>query len=427
MKLVCLFVFLFIFSLNAADWVTLQGTESKVSHIPWGFFQLRAQHNESQILEKDGFNKTPFAYVKPTLQNQSELQLARARAGIRGSLTDDNKINYFTLVELAPNGVNNPLGYQMHSYLTDASLTFKYLPVYVRVGRFKYAGSEEGNMARFVSPFIMFSTVGDQLMLERFIKTSRNDTVNEDLYIAVPSHGVGAYRDSGIQFFKDIEINEKSFITLSYMIGNGSGLANENLNNNNFTHYGFASYENLLGKGKGYRTESLKLYSWYQAGKRQLYSNGESHMYDRVRYGLGVTYFLNKLRIEAEYMKGEGMIMTGAKDVNAKQKEETWKYSMRASSDNVADGYYMLSTYELFNHLEVIARYDEYKRMKNSDLEYREFKTLTTGLSYIFKGYDRLDFNYALNEGNAPHNPAADSILKSMGNLISIQYTMVIK
>ena len=173
MRLVCLFIF-FIFSLNAADWVTLQGTESKVSHIPWGFFQVRAQHNDSQIIKKNGFNKTPFAYIKPTLENQSELQVARARIGIRGSLTDDNKINYFTLGEVAPNGVNNPLGYQTHNYLMDASLTFKYLPIYIRVGRFKYSGSEEGNMARFAPPLIMFSTVGNNLMLERFIKTSKS-------------------------------------------------------------------------------------------------------------------------------------------------------------------------------------------------------------------------------------------------------------
>ena len=54
------------------------------------------------------------------------------------------------------------------------------------------------------------------------------------------------------------------------MLGNGSGLEWENKNNNEFTHYGYLSYEKTLGKGKGYKLESFKFYSWFQKGKRGL-------------------------------------------------------------------------------------------------------------------------------------------------------------
>ena len=209
----------------------IQGIQTKLGHHPWGFLQIRGQDNNSDIVIKNGINKTPFSYIKPTLENQQEFQVARARIGLRGSLDDDNKINYFLLTEFAPNGVNNPLGIRTHNYLVDASLTFKYLPLYLRIGRFKYAGSEEGNMARFVSPFIMFSTVGDQLMMERFTETS----------IDYPSQGVGAYRDTGVQIFQSFTLNPNSLLTLSYMIGNGSGLAYKNINNANYTHYGYLS------------------------------------------------------------------------------------------------------------------------------------------------------------------------------------------
>ncbi|MDB2562256.1 OprO/OprP family phosphate-selective porin [Sulfurimonas sp.] len=404
--------------LDAANWLMIQGTESKIGHRPWGFLQLRFQDNSGKVLISNGVNKTPFSYIKPTLQKHSEFQVARARPGLRGSLDDANKINYFLLGEVAQNGVNNSLGTHTDNYLMDASITLKHLPLYIRLGRFKYAGSEEGNMARFVSPFIVFSTVGDQLMLERYLDTKTPHASNPDLYVAKPSEGVGAYRDNGIQLFQSFPFAQASYLTLSYMLGSGTGIKND-IDFKNHTHYGYLSYENILGKGKGYKQEAFKFYTWYQDGERDLAK--------RIRYGLGTTYFYDKLHLEAEYMKGKGMIYTGSKDTDASVNNNNWQYSMRASKENEADGYYVLGTYEVLKQLEIIARYDVYNRMTNIKSEHREFKTLTTGVSYRFKGYDRLDINYAYNEASAPHNQAANNILKSLGNLLSIQYTIVFK
>jgi hypothetical protein len=418
LKKVLAIALVLISSLHSANWLMLQGTESKAGHHPWGFLQLRYQDNSGNVMIKNGVNKTPFSYIKPTLTNQSELQIARARPGIRGSLDGANKINYFVLGEIAQNGVNNSLGIHTDNYLMDTSITLKHLPLYLRFGRFKYAGSEEGNMARFVSPFITFSTVGDQLMLERFLDTQTPVLPSSDLYIAKPSDGVGAYRDTGVQLFQSFKLNDTSSLTLSYMLGSGTGVSN-NINSHNFTHYGYVSYENILGQGKGYKQESFKIYSWYQ--------NGQRNLAKRIRYGTGFTYFQNDLRIEAEYMKGKGMIYTGAKDSNTDTNVNDWKYSMRASDTNEADGYYILSTYQIFKDLEILARYDIYNRMSNIDVEYRKFQGITTGFSYIFKGYDRLDVNYIHNKVQAPYNNAANTILQSFGNLLSIQYTIVFK
>ena len=418
MKNIIVLLSFFSTFLSAANWLMLQGSESKVGHHPWGFLQLRFQDNGGEVQINNGINKTPFSYIKPTLQHQSELQVARARLGLRGSLDDANKINYFLLGEVAQNGVNNSLATHTDNYLMDASITFKHLPLYIRFGRFKYAGSEEGNMARFASPFIVFSTVGDQLMLERFLDTKTPYVSNPDLYIAKPAEGTGAYRDTGIQLFQSFKLAQASYLTLSYMLGSGTGIKNE-IDFHNHTHYGYVSYENILGKGKGYKQEAFKLYAWHQDGQRDLA--------DRIRYGLGTTYFYDKLHLEAEYMKGKGMIYTGAKDTDNNINTNNWQYSLQASKKNEADGYYLLGTYELAKQFELIARYDVYNRMTNLKNEYRQFKTLTTGISYKLKAYDRVDINYAYNKASAPHNQVADQILKSFGNLLSIQYTMVFK
>ncbi len=417
---VLLLFFILVPFVSAANWLMIQGTEKKVGHTPWGFAQLRYENNDGEeFVGVDGKNKTPFSYIKPDLENQSKLQIARVRLGLRGALDEDNKINYFLLTEFAQNGVNNPLGYSQDTYLVDSSITFKHLPIYMRFGLFKYAGSEEGNMARFVSPFINFSTVGNQLMLERFVK---NDG------LSVPTQGVGAYRDSGVQLFQTYNIDNKTSLTFSYMLGNGTGLEFERVNGKHYTNYFYTSFEHILGEGKGYHQESIKAYSWLQDGKRELLVNGSNETFDRDRYGLGITYFLNGLRLEAEWMKGKGMIVNGVKDTNTNSSSETWMYVMNPDKKNEADGYYILSTYELFDSFELLARYDRYNRMTNSDIAHRVFKTITTGISYRFKNYNRLDVNYAINTMEAPHNSAADDFLdKTVGNLLSIQLTLVFK
>ena len=406
----------------SANWLMIQGTQNANAkeHNLWGFTQFKYTHNKGDIFEVNGINKTPFSLVKPDLQEQETLALSRLRFGLRGRLDDENKINYFILTEFGKNGITDPLGYRQQSYLTDLSLTFRYLPVNIRIGQFKYPGSEEGWMAKFVSPFIQFTTLSDQLMLERYISVS---SVNGTTYLGEPSHSVGAYRDSGIELFQQVSLTDDTAFSYAYMLGLGAGLQMENVNDSHPTHYLYMAYEKILGDIKAYNTESFKLFGWYQNGKRKLLDE----MYDRIRYGIGFTYFDGLLRVESEYMWGKGMIFSGAKDIDPTPSHDVWQFEIEADDNNKADGYYIAAMYNVTPKIEAIARYDQYNRMTNVDLKERVFKNTTVGVSYKFKGMSRIDFNYTFAKAYAPHNSAAQSILDNSGDIARVQLTWVYK
>jgi hypothetical protein len=66
--------------------------------------------------------------------------------------------------------------------------------------------------------------------------------------------------------------------------------------------------------------------------------------------------------------------------------------------------------------------------MTNNDALYRKFETVISGFSYIFKNYNRIDVNYAINRVSAPYNTVANSLLdETVGNLLSVQVTWVFK
>ncbi len=406
----------------SANWLMIQGTESLATedHHLWGFGQLRYIHNKGNLYEANGVNKTPFSLNKPDLKKQETFILSRLRIGLRGKLDNENTINYFILTEFGENGITNPIGYRQHNYVTDISVTLRYMPINIRLGQYKYPGSEEGFMARFTSPFIQFTTVSDQLMLERYISPQ---VVNGTIYLGLPVHSVGAYRDSGIQLFQQVNLNKTSSISYAYMYGLGAGLQMNNVNDSHPTHYFYSAYEKILGNVKGYNTESFKFYGWYQKGKRKLLDE----LYDRTRYGIGLTYYDGSIRVESEYMRGNGMIYTGAKDTNSNPSDNEWQFEIEADNNNKADGYYIAATYKLKPHIEAIARYDEYRRMKNVSTKKRIIKNTTIGFSYKFEGLNRIDFNYTFSNAYAPYNTTAQYILNNTGDIARIQLTWVYK
>jgi len=421
-KYILTFFILFTFTLWGADWLSIQGLQSNNSkqHNLWGFAQVRHVQTEGSEFEKNGVNLTPFSLNKPDLTQSKSTGIARFRIGLRGKIDENNKINYFFLTEFGQNGVTEPAGHSMDNYITDASVTLRYLPVNIRIGQFKYPGSEEGLMARFVSPFIQFTTLSDQLLLERFINPSQNVGTT---YIGEPAYGVGGYRDIGVELFYKQRFTDSDSLSYAYMLGLGTGTTWENNNDSKPTHYGYLSYEKLFGKGKGYHTESFKLYAWLQQGKRKL----ANEFYDRKRLGLGMSYFYNGFRLESEYIQGEGMIYSGAKDVDTTQAKEEWHFAMETDDKNSADGYYVASTYEVLDGIEVLARYDRYNRMTNSKAKERVFKNVTLGASYRFKGFNRVDLNYEVRDMEAPYNDAAQNVLDHSGNVLRVQLTLVYK
>ena len=427
---------------HAADWLSIAGTQpsfvkkdgKKVANHNnkphfWGFIQAGYQKDYGTTFYKGVKNLTPFVMIAPTLDHQSGFEINRARLALRGMVDKNNQIDYFFMTEFGEDGVTQPAGHPTHNYLTDASITYNGIPyVHVRAGQFKYPGSEEGMRAVFASEYRNFSTVENQLLLERFLPN--NATVGKDAngnitYTGATKQSVGAFRDRGVELFNTTHIRKNITLSVAGMVGNGTGMSSQNASGK-MTYYGYLASEYLFGKGKGYYTQSVKAYGWYQNGKRRLHNIN----YDRERYGAGVDYFHNGLRVDVEYIKAKGMIYNGAKDTPPASSlgfTHDWQYQIAAESKNEADGGIVsVQYYVLPKKVELLARYDYLNRLTNSVKDERDFKTTTVGMSYHFKGPNRIDVNYAFRDLTAPgsSNPKVAKVLDHMGNLLSIQGTI---
>lgn len=450
-KLASLILLTLATQVNAADWLMLQGSQPEFvapkevivpyrNHKPkvWGFIQANYRQDYGKILVSTadgaaGKNLTPFSLLNPDLKDQSGFNVFRAQLALRGMADNENKVNYFFMTEFGNNGINNLANHSnVATYFTDASVTLKYIPyAKIRVGKFKFPGSEEGLQAVFVSPYVSFTTMTNTQLLERHIKNVGSAQTGGSAGGASTVHytstsveePIGAFRDTGVQIFDTIKIKEDWAVTYAYMYGNGTGISNTNSNTNR-THYGYLAFEETYG-GKGYFTRCLKFYIWGQIGKRSLLSNNTSQITaDRKRYGAGMTYYNHGIRFEAEYIKAIGMIFTGAKDTNTNPLVNDWQFQYAIDNENEADGGYVNLQYEILpKKVELFGRYDYSNRLTNDTKGERNFKTLTLGASYRFKGATRIDFNYAFRDAKAPGNATAQKVLDNMGNRLEIQIT----
>ena len=425
-------------SVHAADWISIAGTEPSFikkegeiienhNNTPyfWGFIQVGYQKNNGDIFipkagPKTGLNLTPFSMLTPNLNAQSGFEVNRARLAVRGMVDKENTLNYFFMTEFGEDGITKPAGHASNNYLTDASITYRGIPYFnIRVGQFKYPGSEEGLRAVFASSYRNFSTAGSQLLLERFLPNHAQE-IKSNIFQAIPKQSVGAYRDRGIELFHTAKLTDKTTFTWAGMIGSGTGMSSSNASDTP-TYYAYLATEYLFGKGKGYYIQSLKGFAWYQNGKRLLNNTN----YTRERYGIGLNYFHNGLRVGAEYIKAKGMIYNGAKDVDHDPFGVNWEYQIAADKNNEADGGYInLAYFFVPKKWEAMIRYDYLNRLSNSVTGQRKFKTTTLGISYHFKGPTRIDVNYAFRDADAPNNNKAQKVLENIGNLLSLQATL---
>jgi hypothetical protein len=430
---------------GAADWLSIAETEpsmikvdgKKVKNVNtkprfWGFIQAGYQQDfGTKVVGTDAtkaktYNKnlTPFVMLTPSLTSQAAWEINRARIAIRGMVDKDNTLNYFFMTEFGEDGITSPAGHITGNHLTDASISYTAIPyVNIRMGQFKYPGAEEGLRAVFASSYRNFTTATNQLLLERFLPNNATQTTGTDLYTAATETSVGAFRDRGAELFYTIPVADKMTVSYAGMVGSGTGLSSENATGNP-TLYGYMAGEYLFGKGKGYGTQSFKVFAWYQDGDRLL----NNHKYSRTRYGLGFNYFKSGLRVGAEWMKAKGMIYNGAKDTdNTTPYNSNWEYQIAAGSENEADGGYLnVEYFVLPKKVSAMVRYDYLNRLtnaKNTGGE-RDFKTTTLGLSYHFIGPTRIDVNYAFRTLDAPGNANAQKVTDNMGNLLSVQGTL---
>jgi len=454
-KLTVLALLMTCSSVHAANWLALQGYQPefvapKGVKVPyrskkpkvWGFIQANYKKDFGTVAYKNGKITTPFSLLNPDLKGQEGFSVFRARLALRGMADNDNLVNYFFMTDFANNGINNLVGHRnVATYFSDASVTLKHVPgAKLRVGMFKTPGSEEGLAAVFVAPYIEFTSMTNQQLLERQITNVGTAQTGAAAGGAQTVHytstsienPIAAFRDVGAQVFDTLPITSKWDISYAYMYGNGAGIS-FNSANTNVTHYGYLALEKTFDhKGHGYYTNSLKLYAWGQSGKRRLLSDHDNNSAtnvveintDRIRYGTGFSYHKSGLRIEAEYMVAEGMIFTGAKDTELDPLKENWQFQYAVGKENKADGGYINLQYEVLKKkVEIFGRYDFLNRLTNDVKGERDFKTLTLGASYRFRGPTRIDLNYLIREAKAPGNTNAQKVLDNMGNRLALQVT----
>lgn len=420
---------------EAANWLMLQGTERNAAvgrAKVWGFIQAQYQKDSSDECTDpacggaaDGY--IPPKLIGPNLNAQEAFNVNRARIGIRGTgMPIDPKVNYFILAEFGNNGItaaNNG-----STNITDASITLNHIKgARIRAGLFKTPGFEEGLQAIHVFDYINFTTVGNQLMLER--RPGPNDVFQ--VPAETPNAGmsgystpVGAFRDVGIQVFDAFKTGawETSY---AVMIGNGNGL-NFGENDDNKELYFYLSTEQVYG-GKGGRREGLKLFAWSQSGTRtNIYVKTEEE--DRKRSGLGVKYLKKPFRATAEYLKGEGMIFQGQHRPGSNPPMTNVNFNgvfndLEASGYYVDFGYYIPGT-----NWELDVRYDSYTRDENHQAsvvgDESTFVTTTLGAQYHFNKKTRLNMDYASRSFESDTN-AVDYNLEGVKGRLALQLTHI--
>jgi len=418
-------------TVHSANWLALQGTEPDGQSARarlWGFIQAQYQKDNSDARSSDD-TYVPPKLIGPNLNEQSAFNVNRARIGVRGTgFPLDNKVNYFFLAEFGNNGITAPGDRNVR--ITDASITLSQIPgARVRAGLFKTPGAEEGLQAIHVFDYINFTTVTNQLLLERFPNSTYTPnkpgtTLPATQGLGAFNSSVGAFRDTGIQIFDIFRVGKWEH-SYALMVGNGNGL-NFGNGDGNYDKYLYLSTEKVFG-GKGGRREGLKMFVWAQRGTRLLdntndftpdtqafaddgvtplvNSAGDPIMipgtsihnpkeFDRNRSGLGFKYLQRPFRVSAEYMQGKGMIFVGP---------DKPTYNINGTSagdgaDGKANGYYLEGGWYIpGSKWEIDLRYDIYNRLTDNPalgngktLEFK-FQTVTLGAQYHINKKTRIN------------------------------------
>jgi hypothetical protein len=411
---------------GAANWLMLQGTEpaSAPAIRPFGFFSVDYQRTSGSELVAGPWDGQPLVQnqIPPRLDDDATLQFAYARVGVRGRLLD-GALNYW----VSPLGGDNGVSYNgtPNVKFTDVSMTLNVIPhARIRIGQFFYPGSEEGLQPVVLRDYINPSSVGDQIVNERYLDsdgTPTNDT-NE------PSGPVSGWRDTGIQIFDTFKTGDWEH-TYAVMAGTGTGLAIYNGMGSGRPDWHLYWSSELVFGGTGPFRDGLKLFGWYQNGEREL-AVGKAQieeMFDRERFGLGATFRQGALRAVAEWVKADGMIFNGTDGLavpGSISNNGKLIASYNILPEEEADGWYVDGGYTLFSDWELRARYDRLNRGTEDPVNERQFETLTLGLTYRLNKHVRVLADYQFRDAQAPglpDNDVANRNLDEFDNLLALR------
>ncbi len=436
--------------LLAVNWLELRNTESQgaADFKIWGFIQPQYVHIETKPLSGvetpaalssyNGKNAL-FNLVPPDANSANQFQIFRARIGARGNvLNTDGKINYFLLTE----GGNNGLTIDKKAVITDATMTFNYIPgARVRVGLGGMPFGEEAFQGIQALNYINFTNATDLLLNERFIRpyqTSRfvAPALGAPLAISSVNGPVGAFQDVGVEVF-DWFRNDSMEYSYALMLSRGNGI-NFQGNNGMKELSGRLQAAYIVG-ASGAKREDIMAYIWRQRGMREF---GDAR-YGRLREGLGFKYQVNPWRVSAEYIRAKGMIFIGATPPYGDAGAGAFEPVVLAALDssNKADGFYVDLGYKMTPRLEIDARYDELNRLTNSAFDERKLSTWTIGGQYFFDPKLKLTMDYEIRkikvcnpaaQGASGSITAQQSQLKNasligdtIGSRLSVQFTYI--
>ena len=434
--------FIFLFNTTSAiavNWLMLQGTEHPFAaeHKFLGFIQPAYTYDTSD--ELSGLTNSPgpadfslnngerlaITSVSPWFENNSRVHIRRAKFGVRGIFTGalrnrfTAKMNYFTLIEVAPNLMTyDPFGERARVFALDhLSLTFNHIPgARIRTGLFKTPGPEEALQGVHTLDYIELTDFTAREVLERFVTGAEkpagspsSPSLGEPTNTA---YGINAVRDWGIQAFDSFNSN---LWDLSYavMLGRGEAIQEKNATNDNLELYLYSSAEYDLPGGLGAGKNGLKFYGWYQNGKREFSTDPNNKEYGRKRYGFGSKvlgrFFASKYkyRLSLELMFADGMIFLAPAGGVANGNVNNGNLQIAAESGNKSRG----ATLDLGFYPNNKWQFD--LRFHQHDLLYQTAATInpgnervltdtTLGLNYHFSRKIRLTFNYVFRNVKAP-------------------------
>lgn len=400
----------FIATAAAADWPMLQGTEAgpdPAALQPWGFVQTLGEGVvfgdpvtglSADALAPFNGERASFNQVG-TADATWGLAIRRARVGMRGAVPQtDGRVNWLVGVELGDNQLTrlDPV------VLTDASLTFSYIPgARIRVGQFKLPLGEEAlEMNPAAAEFVNFSNATSQLLLE--------NPSQGGVYTA----GASGFRDLGVQVFDSRSVG-KGAIAYALMLSNGRMGTLDVDDSKDLT--GRVSWAPVIwGEAGGAHREELSVYAFWQQGERTI--DGEETQ--RRRRGGGAQIERAGWRARVEVIEGSGAIETGSSP------------PFRGQPVTVAiDGEAIGGT--AFVHGErgrfgAGLRADALWRQTEAPADLRVFRTLTADLQLELAPRARVLLDYEWRGLQAPDASAdAQAIVATMGDRVSVLASVV--
>jgi hypothetical protein len=350
----------------------------------------------------------------PQLKSNHQFQFMRAAANVRGKLTDD--INYLVAIEAGQNGTT----YYRDPVLTDASITFNYIPgARVRAGLFKVPTGEEALLTVNTSYPYVYNSNATLYLLVGFPMTANASINPSGTTPATLASGFSGFRDWGIQVY---DWFNKGPLELSYaaMVSNGGAIENI-LDSDSHKDLTLRLQASHIFAGSGPNREDFSVFMWQQDGKRRF----GTHDFDQNRSGIGLKYLQENRRVSAEYIQADGMIVGG-------QTPPFVGNPLAVGVNEKANGWYLEGGWRFHPQWELDLRYDYLDFMTQTAANEREFATTTFGIQRFFDKNARLTFNYEWRDmkvSNAGAIPAgaplsnAQTIAGNLGNRVSIQLT----